>query len=795
MSIVSLIISGFCTLIICLFSFLSVRKQTVDFIEKHYNKLFTACIAILLVQEIPFLFCLASSVSDTQKLAFTSVIIIGILAFVMSQLIRRLKSNRNFGGLDAVRFLYYSFIVLCAIEIAIFNGNSFSLFFGDYIEADISLSSVQGDAQYDSDSNTITLSQSAGSMEFTDIDLPVGTIYFDVEFSSPGTYQTSIDIAFQDVRYSGYRFASQPIVVTKDIESSKYITCQYAGDVEKLLFTSSLEENQIVTVKGISLNKSVPFEFSFLRVGTLLLVLLLIYAFKKLKVFKTPYKEESTAQSRILIAVTAVFVLCAFGLATIVSDNSLFSSFQNEPGNQITKEIVEAFKQGQVHLYDADSSLLALENPYDWKARIDSGISYPWDHVLYDGTIYSYYGIAPVLLLFLPYNLITGLYFPASWACLIFCSIGIIFLSMLYMSFIRNWFKKLPFRMVLIGLILLQCASGIWFSLCYFNFYEIAQSSGFMFVIMGGYFLLSSGIFDKQRIKLYKLVLSATCLSFAVLSRPTLVVYAIVSLLFFAYGLLRVLKEKKSTGNSASGVAAAASKKAVLRYILAVMIPFVILGGIQMLYNYMRFDSFFDFGIQYSLTIDDFTRTQVNARSVMIGFYNFLFTPPVVLPDYPFFYDNFQKLGINGYYFVANQYAIGLFFRVLPMAGIFLAPKALKTVEKSKRIWVSLLWLCTCILIPVIIIASIWESGYGARYASDFTFPLILGAFAVIFRLYESTNNKAVRKITDNFFIGSMLYNIMLQSGQIFTVLCDSKANTDSIILLTSFSRLFDFWK
>ena len=80
-----------------------------------------------------------------------------------------------------------------------------------------------------------------------------------------------------------------------------------------------------------------------------------------------------------------------------------------EVGNQMTQELVDAFEKGQSELiYEPTPELLALENPYDWSQR--DGIEYSWDHLLFEDKYYSYYGIAPVLLLFLPYHMITDYY-------------------------------------------------------------------------------------------------------------------------------------------------------------------------------------------------------------------------------------------------------------------------------------------------------------------------------------------------------------------------------------------------
>ena len=64
------------------------------------------------------------------------------------------------------------------------------------------------------------------------------------------------------------------------------------------------------------------------------------------------------------------------------------------------------------HLYleyeDVDPRLSEMENPYDPQARKELGIYYHWDHAFYNGKYYMYFGIVPVVLLFLPYQLLTG---------------------------------------------------------------------------------------------------------------------------------------------------------------------------------------------------------------------------------------------------------------------------------------------------------------------------------------------------------------------------------------------------
>ncbi|MBQ7646384.1 MAG: hypothetical protein IJS94_03855 [Clostridia bacterium] len=74
------------------------------------------------------------------------------------------------------------------------------------------------------------------------------------------------------------------------------------------------------------------------------------------------------------------------------------------------EETARAFLDGRLYIDndDIDEALLSMENPYDPDARDELGVYYEWDHALYNGHYYMYFGVVPVLLLFLPFRAITG---------------------------------------------------------------------------------------------------------------------------------------------------------------------------------------------------------------------------------------------------------------------------------------------------------------------------------------------------------------------------------------------------
>jgi len=226
-------------------------------------------------------------------------------------------------------------------------------------------------------------------------------------------------------------------------------------------------------------------------------------------------------------------------------------------------------------------------------------------------------------------------------------------------------------------------------------------------------------------------------------------------------------------------------------FFASALIPFIVIASIQVLYNFARFGSFFDFGIQYSLTINDFTKSQYHTDFVMIGLYNFLIAFPIIKPEFPYIFSNFSKLSVNGYYFAANYNAVGLFFRSLPMFGYFGTAKALRIMDKKQRLKFLLLVLPSCVIAPLIIIFSIWESGYGVRYCADFAWQMILGGCAVFYYLYINHYKAERQRLLQKFFVVAAVVAIFINFAMIYDYL-PKNGFLESHFL--SFKRLFDFW-
>jgi len=661
------------------------------------------------------------------------------------------------------------FVIVTSVNLCVMNFTPINRLLGGYEEQKLDLSRADGANITYNDDGTITLGEGYAELEFTGIDARVGSIGFDIDFGD-SKKGGKVCADFADATSSYYRKNLTRLTIGKNFDN--VMVCNFSGDVSRLRFEISLDDYHSATLKGITLNQSIsPMHIAEI-VGLWFLVALgltiLIYMIANPVGARKKFSENRVGCARVAAFITAaamVFTVCLTVTNVMKGWSTTHYSFTSQEGNQISKELVDAFEHHQVNLLEEPSEdLLKLDNPYEYvkrDAEVGSG-NFLWDHCFYNGKYYSYYGIGPVLALFLPYHLITGYYFPSGWATLMFSLIGILFLTKIYLAVIEKKFRDLPTNTVTAGLIILQLSSGIMFSAARPLFYELAIASGFMCVAIGAYLLMTSNILWDGKISYVRLGFASFFLGYAVLCRPTLAVYCIAALFFFAGGLKKAL----------DGLEKRQKTRTFFKYAAVALVPLGIIALGQMTYNYLRFDNPLDFGIQYSLTINDFTHAEFHWKYVLINMYAYLFNMPHFTPrKFTYLASSAERFGINGYTFFddagKNLVSVGIIYRALPMFAYLFSGKALQRVEKKKRVLPILLIGVTCILMPLAIIFSSWESGYAVRYNADFSWQMVIGALVVAFTLYKSIKSESTKKLVDLIFTFSTVVCVYVNIAQL----------------------------
>lgn len=698
------------------------------------------------------------------------------------------EDSKTFFKTKFLKSLKLALIVILVLEVFVFNYKSFvinPLNSGRYEKKKIDVSQAQVTGLQKKKGNVYVASMSEPYVIFH-VKKDAKTTRLDASYAGgeKSSKELVANLEFSCVGYTDYRKNAKNFYILKSDKRTQYVTNASPDGIIDIKIKFDIEAEERINLNSLTVNEGIPFNFSIVRVlGLLILIegLYLLFAYAK---FRKPYDIKIKAQKYALTTSALIVLLSTLGVFIMFNANSS-GQIGTVTESQMTRELVDAFESGHVYLNEkVPKSLLDLKNPYDWNARLRITEPLEWDHLLFEGKYYSYYGIAPVALVFLPYHMVTGKYFPSAIACIMFTLIGLLFLGMAYWAIVKKWFKKLEFRMALLGFFCVEFSTTILISLKVNNFYEIAQSAGFCFLAIGLYFMITSNVLGKEKIKISRVCLSSIFVSLAVLSRAVAILYAICMVVWAVYGFIKYKKAKTE-------------KSTIVKYVLAFAIPYVIFGGIQMAYNIARFHNPLDFGIGHTLTIYDYTHLTQTLGTTMESIVNFLFTIPKVDSTFPFLHDNFDTLGINGFYFQATNTAIGFFAIFLPAWAYLYTPKAAKFFDRSQKIKLALCWLLPGLVMPIIAVIMTWQYGYSARYGADFAWQMCLGALMIVFFMYSRIQNLTTRKWLFRIMVFCTLWCIV---GNLAYVFSDNPANVNDSLKLggeiySRMQNMVQFWR
>ena len=441
------------------------------------------------------------------------------------------------------------------------------------------------------------------------------------------------------------------------------------------------------------------------------------------------FKENVNSNSRFAkgLEILVLLVTIAMPLSLMGLSNS-WNGVNNNHHNQY-ELLTESFLEGHLYLdYDVDPKLEALSNPYDYQVRKANDISVHWDSAYYKGRYYVYFGVVPVILLFLPVKLITGITLPTITVTRIFVIFIILGIYFLFKMLQKLFFKKMPQALFLL-LFVAMSALSVWYIVDAPELYCTAISSGIAFQVWSFYFLIRGVFLQKENSKLIRdAVLGSICGALVWGSRPTIGLgsLAIIPLILVYVRKYRegeyMLKAKDSKG----------LKGAILSLCVAA-IPYIVVAILLMIYNYLRFENPFEFGQSYQMTVTDQTAygnlfKRFNLIDVINGLVNNFLSFKTVKESFPFF-------GFSGVLF---EFPI-----LIAVFTIFSKRVAYKL--KREELYGFSLWLFALPII-ITILSVCWTPYLLERYKLDFLFLMGINAFICLGAL-EAT---AARKHKNN---------------------------------------------
>lgn len=286
-----------------------------------------------------------------------------------------------------------------------------------------------------------------------------------------------------------------------------------------------------------------------------------------------------------LIVIAATILVCTLPMGLSPAYNGEKHEWRNQ-----YELMAEAILEGHLYLdyQDIDQRLLEMDNPYDDEARRELGVQYHWDHALYNGHYYMYFGIVPVLLIFLPYRVITGTSLTTYHATQIFAALFICGIFATFYMLSRKFFKKITFVMYLFLTSAFSIMS-IWYSIDSPALYCTAITSALCMEIWSVFlFMKAVWMEENEKRSIVYAFFGSLLGAFAFGCRPPI---ALANLLVIPM-LVEYIRKREMNCQLFRRLAFAAS-------------PYIIVGLLLMLYNYVRFDNPFEFGQAYQITVTD----------------------------------------------------------------------------------------------------------------------------------------------------------------------------------------------
>lgn len=374
------------------------------------------------------------------------------------------------------------------------------------------------------------------------------------------------------------------------------------------------------------------------------------------------------------------------------------------PGHRNQYELMaENILAGRIHFeYGDEDQLSQLKNPYDPAERKASGVKYHWDHAFYNGTYYMYFGVVPVLLLFLPYRILTGTALTTFHATQVFAALIVAGMFALFHLLSKLFFKKLHYSAYL-ALSVSFSVMSVWYSSAEPALYCTAITAAIALEVWSLFFFVKA-VWGEQRENRQLVYAAIGALLGALVfgCRPPIALANILVIPMLAV----FIRQHKFT--------------AVLfgKLVLAAL-SYAVVAAALMLYNYARFDNPFEFGQAYQITVADqsqygFSLDASTVARIFRDTATHLFG--YSKPSHQFPYLNFSGAFLN--------------FPILMLIAGALRPAAIRELRQKRLSGLMIGLLLTVLVITAMDI--MWSPYLLERYRMDIYFLLGIACFISI---------------------------------------------------------------
>jgi hypothetical protein len=437
-------------------------------------------------------------------------------------------------------------------------------------------------------------------------------------------------------------------------------------------------------------------------------------------------QEARGAARRDLIAAGAAALLCVALYFALASLNGVGYATKPVTYNSYNL-LVDGFLAGRLSLdLPAEPPSGTAVAPGAYSARLH-------DVSLYRGKYYLYFGVAPAVVLFLPWKLVTGVHLAQYWGAALFASLGYLASVALLLVVRRDFFPAvsrvaLVATVIVLGLVnwwpLLLSRVGVW---------EVPIASAFCFssvAVLGLYLGAREGGRPAW------LAAASLAYALAIASRPNYILGSFLLLLPLVY-LWRAEKT------------APASRSTWVVRLVAAGLPIACVGVLVALYNALRFGDPLEFGTRYII----FLPGTDPSRHFSLGFVwtnlrMYYLDPAHFSPWFPFFKVPATPLLPEGYASLPeNMWGLLANMPVLLFAALGVGSAAFRSGFSRLGLVVSALLLLLAAMAPILMLYCGANDRYEAEAMSGLPLLTVLGIWNLESRLGAGRRGSLLARI------------------------------------------------
>ena len=701
-----------------------------------------------------------------------------VLTSLISLFVYRTAKNK-FKSSKRTLLIFLSFLIFASgLEFTVFNLN----FYNTRSNTEIPLNNYLGTNKIN---NKYVLDYENSTLFFPEINEDINNIYFDiVEISTQKNIPVTIQLSDEG---NAMTYATPERSISRDVKKSHFINLHSYGKISGMSVEFDLDVKDVIVLNGAYLNAKRPFSFSVIRLLIVIGILGFIHLFSQ----KSEFNRLKLSESKEAYSVLATGLICiqcsifavlgvinpAFLGITLDSNGLDFVELGMQSHNMYD-ELASAILDGRAYIDNNDipESLKELSNPYDTALRRftsqQTGDKYRWDVAYFDGHYYVYFGIVPLLLMYLPFRAIFSAPFPTALGIIMFSVLFTIAVYKLLTLIAEKNFKNVTSGKLLLIFFTFVNSCGVMFLVKRPDFYSLPIITGITFSVFGIYNWVY-GLYNEKHRNL-RFLLGSVCMALVAGCRPQLLLltFLAIPLFFRKYIINKEIKTKKG-----------------ITELALLLVPYLIVASGIMYYNFIRFGSPFDFGSNYQLTTNDVTKRGWDFGRTGLGFFTYLFQTPSLKAVFPFIEKVTVKTNYAGKTIYENCFG-GLITSTPFLWFLFLLRRAKDTLKEKKLFSYTLLLI---LFGTVIVFFDTQAGGILQRYISDFGFIFFAAAALIVLALEEKAETKREKELLNSLKFCSSFLSIFYSFALAFSV-SDVTIDTMNPTLFTLLSEDIQFW-